>query len=229
MANLQKASRFSPSQPINLPKRFLNKLHSGKDCKTLPKLPLNKKARDLELDGRIYRQLTHFPLVDNAIPIVIGAIKKPSISSKLRKVESAKLPSPPPNLQTCVVAITFFTEDISVYECERDSPRKKCKFEQALPKTIWGSNPTNCCYDCSSFAGFTGVTCIANDDDCDDYDVSDVSDDDCNDLDLDHDHNGDVFIDDYTVEDNVVPNSYLFGSPATLRELLKTYNKSRRI
>jgi len=212
-----------------VPQRFLNKLKYGDACISMQILPRNKKERNRMTKGIIYRQLSHCSLVDNTIPIITEVIEKPFVPSKLIKVESAQ-----------GAAITYFTEDISDNEYERESvcesPWKKCKMEQLPPlKSIWGESATYCCYDCSSFNGFIGITCISNDDASDvlAYE-SDVYDDFCDDLCDDYDDLCDDLCDAdntvyYSSEDNLVPNSYLFGSSTSLRELLTTYNKMCRV
>ena len=236
MSSLVKPSAiYSPIKIM--PQRFLIKLKTGRGGSCMPQLPVSKKARYYELEGRIYRQLSHCPLVDNTIPIIVDVIPEPYVPSNLRKVESAQVPIASKSTARGAANIYINMEDISdnesECECEYEftsespSPWKKYKLDQSNPpKSIWSDSFTYCCYDCSSFAGFSGITCISNDED-----GSPISDSNSgagsgadsfssnyNDLD---DH--------HVAEDNLVPNSYYFGSPTTLRALLKTYNTMRGI
>ena len=222
----QRSGMSRITNPINITQRFLIKLKSGKEGSRMPKLPITRKEIYNELSGRDYRQIADLPLVDNTIPIIVDAFPEPYIPSTLRKVESAQglYNSNPP---TRGAAITYINmEDISEDECEFESDResdrenkgqslwKKCKLEPAAPpKTIWGDSATYCYYDCSTIAGFSGVTCISEDE------ASSMDSDSEND-----DNYFDDLDDDNFTEDNLVPNSYYFGSPTSLRELLKTYN-----
>jgi hypothetical protein len=246
MATLVKPSVIYSSRNI-ITQRFLIKLKTGREGSCMPKLPINKKERNYELDGRIYRQLSHCPLVDNTIPIIVDVIPEPYVPSNLRKVESAQVPIASKSTARGAANIYINMEDISDNECEYDftsaspSPWKKNKLDQSNPpKSIWSDRFTYCCYDCSSFAGFSGITCIANDEDGSPisdsnsgagagadpnaYSNADSFSSNYNDLD-----DGNVYSNDYTTEENLVPNSYYFGSPTTLRALLKTYNTMRGI
>ena len=212
--------------PIDVPQRFVNKLIYGEEC--IPNLAKGSKA-----GLNIYRLLSHCPLVDNTIPIISEVMKKPFVPSKLKKVESAHNPMTL-NTSTGVAAITYFTEDISDNECESksecgESPWKKCKMNQLPPLTsIWGDSATYCCSNLSSFAGVSSITCISNGDSSDNLyenyedmgEPYDCLEEEYDDLDDDH---GVV----YSSESDFVPDSYVFGSPTTLRELLITYNKMR--
>jgi hypothetical protein len=133
------------TKPTTIPQRFLIKLKSGTESSSMPNLPSTRKERDNELDGRIYRQLSHYPLVYNTIPIITEVFEstEPTTPSNLRKVESARPP----------LILKIKTRGISEITCEseRPSPWKKCKLELGAPtQTIWIGSPT-----C--------VTCIAND------------------------------------------------------------------
>ena len=208
-------------KPIDITKRFLLKLESGQAVSRMPKLPTTRKERVNELYGRDYRQLSHYPLVNNTIPIIVEVIPEPYVPSKLRKVESAHVPiaSNTKALSSAITDINMEDRSDNEFEFKSESespppPWKKCKLEPAAPpKTIWGDSATYCYYDCSTIAGFSGVTCISEDE------ASSMDSDSEND-----DNYFDDLDDDNFTEDNLVPNSYYFGSPTSLRELLKTYN-----